>query len=83
MSTGEFIGIAICVVLVLVAVAWGLLLHLRIYKHYHYVCTKCSNSYKPTTFIQSLFGLNGGEQRKLKCPHCNKKEWANMIKNAS
>jgi len=62
-------------------ITWCFLVHLNLFKHYHYVCIKCATSYKPTTFSQSLFGINGGDQRKLKCPKCNKREWANAIKD--
>jgi len=75
--------IIVAVCLVGGAMAWAFLVHINLFKHYHYVCVKCRTSYKPNTFLQSIFGLNGGDQRKLKCPNCNKREWANTIKDNS
>jgi len=56
MNAGVFIGIVISIILIGGIIALVLTVHLRIYKHFHYVCLKCSNSYKPTTFLESLFG---------------------------
>ena len=81
MNAGVFIGIVISIILIGGIIALVLTVHLRIYKHFHYVCLKCSNSYKPTTFLESLFGFNGWDKRKLKCPYCNKREWAEMKKD--
>ena len=58
----------------------GLITCVYIFKHYHYKCVKCFTLYKPDTLLQSICGLNGGSQRKLKCPQCNTREWADMIK---
>ena len=77
----ENIVLIIAVCLVVGAVVFALLIHLNIFRNYHYICQKCSTSYKPDTFLQSLFGLNAVEQRKLKCPNCNKREWAALVKD--
>jgi len=66
-------------VIIGVSVIVAVVIHYRIYRKYHYKCTKCSGLFKPTTFAQSIFALNAGEERKLKCPQCDKREWASAI----
>lgn len=51
-----------------------------VYKRFHYICNKCSTSFTPT-FIRSLFGINGGSTRMLKCPVCKKMQSVRMKKN--
>lgn len=75
-------GLIIGGIVVAVAIIVVLVVHLKLYRQYHYVCVQCRTAYKPASFLQSLFGLNGGDQRKLKCPQCNKREWADTVKDA-
>jgi len=77
----ETVLLSITAFFVVGAVAAAFIAHWVLYKNYHYICTKCSSSYKPANFWQSFFGLNGGEQRKLKCPRCNAREWADVKKD--
>lgn len=58
----------------------GFLIHLYVWKHYHYICPKCFHSFKPT-FIHSLIAVNAAELRKLKCPNCKSKEYMKALKN--
>ena len=62
------------------AVIGGFLSEYRIYRNCHYRCVKCSTLYKPNSLWQSACAMNGPGQRKLPCPQCGKREWANMIK---
>ncbi|MCL1811251.1 MAG: hypothetical protein FWG41_03415 [Methanomassiliicoccaceae archaeon] len=55
--------------LVLLTVPFVLLIHLHIWKTYHYICPQCSTSFKPT-FAKSLTAMNFGEQRVVGCPKC-------------
>ena len=79
----ENIMLIIAAILVISAVIGALAVCIYIFKYYHYKCVKCSTLYKPDTLWQSICGINGGSQRKLKCPNCNTTEWANMIKNTT
>ena len=47
-----------------------LAVHLNLWKKYRYDCPKCSMSFQPSSFIESLTALNFGEHRKMKCPRC-------------
>jgi DNA-directed RNA polymerase subunit RPC12/RpoP len=76
-----YVLIAVVGLLIAGALAWALVTHLRLFRYYHYVCVKCSTSYKPSTFPQSLLAVNFGEQRKLKCPHCGTREWAYVARD--
>ena len=76
----ENIALIIAIALVVIALAGALAIHMYIFKRYQYKCVKCSTSYKPSTLWQSICGLNGGSQRKLKCPQCNKRQWAKVQK---
>ncbi|MCL2296630.1 MAG: hypothetical protein FWC29_06095 [Methanomassiliicoccaceae archaeon] len=53
-----------------VIVALALAVHLNLWKKYRYDCPKCSMSFQPSSFIESLTALNFGEHRKMKCPRC-------------
>ena len=66
-DTGIFVPIAIAIAAILFAVA----IHLYCYKNYHYLCPKCSNSFKPNSFLKSMFGLNLIHKRGLRCTKCN------------
>jgi len=55
--------------------------HIYLYKKYHYICPKCSTSFKPT-FWQSFAGINRNERRMLKCPYCNKRQWVTTMKDS-
>lgn len=50
------------------------------FKRCYFRCVKCHTLYKPETLLKFILGLNAGSQRKLKCPKCNVREWATMIK---
>lgn len=56
-------------------------IHWHVYKRYHYTCSKCQKSFKPATFLGSMFALNGGDQRKMRCPYCNFNGWMEMEKD--
>lgn len=68
---------AIIIGIIIIAV---LAIHYHVYKHYHYVCAKCSTSFTPT-FLRSIFALNGGDTRMMKCPTCNRVQSVQAIKN--
>ena len=67
--------------IVCLAIAFAIIVHMHLYKNYHYICKECSTSFMPDTFMQSMFGLNFFHLRKLKCPNCKKRVWANVAKN--
>lgn len=66
--------------LVVGVILCGLLIHRYVWKHYHYICPKCSHSFKPT-FFHSLIAVNSAELRKMKCPSCNLKEYMKALKD--
>jgi len=74
--SGWIIGIAVIGVIIIVV----LILHYYVYKHYHYVCSKCSTSFTPS-FWRSVFALNGGDTRMMKCPTCNCVQSVKAVKN--
>ena len=59
--------IAVVIAVLLAAVA----VHLYLYRNYHYLCPKCSSSFKPNSFLKSMFGLNFFHKRGLRCTKCN------------
>lgn len=61
-------------------VLWGLLTHVYIWKHYHYICPKCHHPFKPT-FFHSLTAFNAADERRLQCPNCHEKIYMKAIKN--
>ena len=69
--------IAIVIAAIMIAVA----IHLYIYKNYHYICPKCSNTFKPNSFLKSMFGLNLFHKRGLRCTNCNTFVSARMEKD--
>lgn len=64
-----------------VTIASTIVIHMRLYKNYHYICPKCSTSFKPATFWQSVFSLNLGSKRGVKCPTCNRRVLAKVEKD--
>jgi DNA-directed RNA polymerase subunit RPC12/RpoP len=70
---------AICILAAIGGLVFAI--HWNLYKNYHYICTKCGTHFKPANFRQSLFGINAGEQRGIKCPVCNKIVWATAVKD--
>jgi len=50
------------------------------WKNYHYKCLKCENLFVPATYIRHWLSFNDIDKRKIKCPTCNKNEWALTIK---
>ena len=60
-------AILITVGIVIVAVVF----HMWLYRNYHYVCPKCYNTFKPKSFLKSMFGLNLFHKRGLRCTKCN------------
>jgi len=73
-----FLLIIIAVTLVVVVCV-----HVYIYRCYHYICPKCAKTFKPSTFLRSMFALNGGEYRKVKCPYCSCHDWAKAEKDSA
>lgn len=67
-------------IFVAVAIIAALLLHLYVWKRYHYICPKCQCSFKPT-FLHSLIAINAVEDRKLRCPNCNSAEYMKALKD--
>jgi len=70
------------IVLTVPIVAAGIGWHHYVYKHYHYICSNCGQEFVPKTFANSIFGLNNGEMRKLRCTKCGSHSWARAVKNA-
>ena len=64
----EILAIIIAVIVVILLIV---AFHLYFYKNYHYLCPKCSNSFKPSSFLKSMFGLNLLHKRGLRCTKCN------------
>ena len=60
----------------------GLAIHYLVYKTYHYICPKCSTSFKPT-FFHSLIAINSADYRKMRCPTCNCIEYMKALKDNS
>ncbi|MGF7143954.1 DNA-directed RNA polymerase subunit RPC12/RpoP [Anaerotaenia torta] len=58
----------------------GLLLHIYVWKYYHYICPRCSCPFKPT-FFRSLIAVNAAEHRKMKCPHCHLEGYMEAVKD--
>lgn len=56
------------------------LIHLYIRKHYHYACPCCNETFKPTTFLNSV-GIINVANRWLVCPHCGKKSYMELLKD--
>ena len=67
-------------VVVIIVVCLAIASHMHLNKNYHYICKECSTSFKPETFLQSMFALNFFQKRKLRCPNCQKRVWANVVK---
>ena len=65
-------------ILGILCVAVGI--HVYVYRCYEYVCPKCSKTFKPETFLGSMFALNGGDMRRVRCPYCRCKDWAQAKK---
>ena len=63
--------ILIAIVAVLAVLLAAVAFHLYLYKNYHYLCPKCSNSFKPNSFLKSMFGINLFHKRRLRCTNCN------------
>lgn len=57
-------------------------IHYRIHKSYHYICPKCSTTFKPS-FFHSLIAINSGDYRKMRCPACNCNEYMKAYKDKS
>jgi hypothetical protein len=62
------------------AVAAAVGVHIYAYRCYHYVCPKCAKHFKPKSFLHSMFALNAGEYRKVRCSFCHTKDWAKAEK---
>lgn len=73
----EWVVTVVAVEIIIISV---LIIHYRVYKQYHYVCSKCSTSFKPT-FLRSIFAFNGGDTRMMKCPTCNHIESVKAVKD--
>lgn len=58
----------------------AILIHIYVWRRYHYVCPKCARSFKPT-FLHSLFAVNAAEYRQLTCPHCQAKDYMEALKD--
>jgi len=60
------LGLAISAISLAVATA----VHWRVYKKYHYVCHACGENFKPDSFAKSMFALNMGPERRIRCTKC-------------
>ena len=65
--------------LVIIIGAIGFCFH--VFNNYHYICPKCGKTFKPATFLSSVFAKNMGQKRKIRCTHCNTKDWALAVKD--
>jgi len=64
------------------AVIAAIIPHYYLYKRYHYICSGCSKAFKPNSFFISMFALNGGNYRRVRCTHCHCKAWAKLEKDS-
>ncbi len=46
---------------------------------YNYKCQKCGTVFDPSA-KEKLFGINGGDVKKLYCPHCQSRQWCKPVK---
>ena len=73
------------ILIIVFAIIAGLIIgtgvHYYLYKKYHYICPRCSKRFKPANFFLSMFSMNGGKKRKVRCIYCNTKDWALMVKD--
>lgn len=46
---------------------------------YNYRCNKCQTVFSPSV-KEKLFGINGGDVKKLYCPHCGSRQWCRPVK---
>ena len=67
--------------LIIIALGAAIGVHVNLYKNYHYICPQCSKTFKPDSFLSSMFALNGGKRRKVRCPYCHCKGWAKAEKD--
>jgi len=74
------IRLIVPIVLLAAMVAGGLLVQHKAFKQRNYKCLKCTTVYKPTSFARAFWARDGGNHKRLDCPTCNKKEWAEAIK---
>ena len=74
-------GWLITVITTAACLSVALAVHVYIYRRYHYVCPKCSASFKPKTFPRSLVALNGGDMRRVRCPECGLREFMAAVKD--
>ena len=65
-------GILATITVVIALIMAAVTIHLHTYKNYHYICPKCFGSFKPNSFLKSMFGLNLFHKRGLRCTNCNK-----------
>lgn len=61
----------------LIMLTCAVMLYLQV-KKIEWKCKKCGNILNPSA-AQVIFGINGGDIKKLYCPHCNKKCWCEPI----
>ena len=73
--------ILIAIAIVIVGLAAAVAINLYLYKNYHYICSKCSGSFKPDSFLQSMRGLNFFDRRGLQCTNCGNFVSARMKKD--
>jgi DNA-directed RNA polymerase subunit RPC12/RpoP len=69
-------GIALVVVIIVAVYICS-----HVFTKYHYICPNCSKTFKPASFAGSAFAMNMGQKRKVRCPHCNTKDWALAVKD--
>ena len=77
----ENILLLITTLLISVVIIWAFVFKHKEYKNYHYKCPKCSNIFKPATFMKSAWALYSIDTKKLKCPRSGAKNWVKMIAN--
>ena len=77
---GDRIGLWLLTFLILIFI-FVLMVHLYIWKMYHYDCPKCSTSFQPS-FTGSLTAINMVEERGVKCPNCGFYGLMKALKNS-
>jgi len=55
-----------------ISMAIATAVHWRVYKKYYYLCHACGEKFRPASFAESMFALNMGQERRVRCTHCGK-----------
>ena len=74
LKSGAALGAVICAATVMLIAACCIALKFEISAG-DYECKKCHYRFVPT-YKETLISMHMGTTRYLKCPNCNKKQWA-------